>query len=132
VLKFLLDTDTCIYALRHRPGRVRDMLAANEGRMAISAVTLFELAYGAEKSRHVERNLGVLESFASRLELKPFDSKAAFQAGQIRAELERKGTPIGAYDLMIAGQARSEGLILVTSNTREFKRVSGLRLENWA
>ena len=132
MIKFLLDTDTCIYALRHLPGPIREMLTANEGRMAISSVTLFELAYGAEKSRHVERNLGVLESFASRLDLKQFDAKAAYQAGQIRAELERKGTPIGAYDLMIAGQARAEGLILVTSNTREFKRVSGLRLENWA
>lgn len=132
MIKYLLDTDTCIYALRHQPGQVRGLLAANEGRMAISTVTLFELAYGAEKSRDVERNLSVLESFASRLELRSFDANAAFQAGQIRAELERKGTPIGAYDLMIAGQARAEGLILVTSNTREFKRVSGLRIENWA
>lgn len=132
MLKYLLDTDICIYAIKARPESVRAAFNANAGRMAISAVTLYELAFGAENSQNVERNLGVVEAFAARLEVLPFDAAAAVQAGQIRAELARAGTPIGAYDLMIAGHARAQGLILITNNGREFERVAGLRSENWA
>lgn len=131
MLKYLLDTNICIYAMTKRPEKIRRSFAENEGRMAISSVTIMELTYGAEKSQYVERNLAALEDFAARLKLLPFDAGAATQAGQIRAELERQGKPIGSYDLMIAGHARAEGLILISSNQREFKRVSGLRNENW-
>ncbi|MCW5752332.1 MAG: tRNA(fMet)-specific endonuclease VapC [Alphaproteobacteria bacterium] len=131
MLKYLLDTDICIYAIKRHPESVVAAFETHEGRMAISAITHFELVYGAEKSQAVARNLGVVERFAARLEVLPFDGRGAEQAGQIRAELARAATPIGAYDVMIAGHARACGLILVTNNRREFDRVSGLRRESW-
>ncbi len=100
--------------------------------MCISSVTLGELIYGAECSQQPERNLADMESMAARLDVLPFDSRAASHFGQVRAELRRAGQPIGPYDMMIAGHARSLGLILVTNNLKEFVRVQGLRLENWA
>ncbi len=87
--------------------------------------------YGAEKSAAPERNLAVIEGFAARLEVLPYDRPAAIHSGQIRAELANQGQPIGPYDQMIAGHARSQGLIVVTNNSREFCRVAGLRLEDW-
>lgn len=90
-----------------------------------------ELIYGAEKSTAPERNLAIIEGFTARLSVLNYDCYAAAHSGQIRAELARFGKPIGPYDLMIAGHARSCGLIVVTNNTREFERVSGLRLEDW-
>ena len=97
----------------------------------MSAVTLGEMIYGAEKSAQVTRNLEDIEGLAARMDVLPFDYQAAAHCGQLRAELVKKGKPIGPYDLMIAGHARSLGLILVTNNLREFKRVPGLRVENW-
>jgi tRNA(fMet)-specific endonuclease VapC len=99
--------------------------------MCISAVTFGELVYGAEKSEQTERNLADIESMAARLEILPFDTSAATHFGQLRAELAKSGKQIGPYDQMIAGHARSVGLILVTNNTKEFKRVPGLRIKNW-
>jgi tRNA(fMet)-specific endonuclease VapC len=99
--------------------------------MGISAVTLGELVFGAENSQHVEQNLADIEALAARLEVLPFDNPAAYHFGQIRAALYRTGQPIGPYDMMIAGQARAGGLILVTNNVREFERVPGLLLEDW-
>jgi tRNA(fMet)-specific endonuclease VapC len=131
MLLYLLDTDICIYALKGRSRSLSEKFRASDGRMAISDVTLFELHYGAEKYSEPESRLAIIEAFVARLELLPFDSRAAQHAAQIRAGLERKGESIGAYDLMIAGIARSQGLVLVTNNVREFKRVEGLRLENW-
>lgn len=90
-----------------------------------------ELIYGAEKSAAPEKNLSVVEGFVARLEVLAFDNDAAAQAGMIRSELARAGTPIDPYDQMIAGHARSQGLIVVTNNVREFERVSGLRIEDW-
>jgi len=100
--------------------------------MCISAVTLAELIHGAEKSARKAHNLAQVEDFVSRLVVLDYPPKAAAHYGDIRADLERKGTPIGVNDLHIAGHARSEGLVLVTNNLREFERVEGLRLENWA
>ena len=97
----------------------------------MSAVTLAEMIYGAEKSARPVENLAVVEQFAARLEILPFAERAAAHYGQLRAELEHHGTPIGGYDMMIGGHARSEGLILVTNNRREFQRIKGLRIENW-
>lgn len=90
-----------------------------------------ELIYGAEKSQYPEDNLLKIESFAARLSVFDFDSYAAMHAAQIRAELSKEGNNIGPYDTMIAGHARSLGLVLVTNNEKEFARVSGLRVENW-
>ena len=97
----------------------------------MDVVTLAELLHGAEKSSRPAANLTVVEDFTSRLEVLPYTAKAAQHYGQIRAELERAGTPIGVNDLHIAAHARSEGLVLVTNNLAEFERVSGLRTENW-
>lgn len=94
--------------------------------MAITSVTLGELVFGAEHSQQVERNLADIESLAARIEVMPFDHKAAYQFGQMRSALYRMGQPIGPYDMMIAGHARSEGLILVTNNVKEFEREPGL------
>ncbi|MNE79298.1 tRNA(fMet)-specific endonuclease VapC [compost metagenome] len=90
-----------------------------------------ELIYGAEKSASPERNLAVVEGLAARLEVMSYDELAATHTGQLRAELARNGTPIGPYDQLIAGHARSRGLIIVTNNRREFDRVAGLRIEDW-
>ena len=131
MLKYLLDTNICIYTIKHRPEQVRAAFNRNHGLMAISAITLMELIYGAEKSAAPERNLAVIDGFAARLEVLPYDRPAAIHSGQIRAELAQLGQPIGPYDQMIAGHARSQGLILVTNNSREFARVAGIRIEDW-
>ena len=131
MLAYLLDTDICIHALKNRSRALVDAFTANDGRMAISSVTLFELYYGAERYADPASRIAIIESFAARLELLHFDSKAALHAGNIRATLERQGQMIGAYDLMIAAIARSQGLVLVTGNVREFERVEGLRVERW-
>ncbi len=131
MLAVLLDTDICIHALKRKSASLAARFTENDGRMAISDVTLFELAYGAEKYDQPQQRMAIIEAFAARLELLPFNSRAAFHAGQIRATLERKGQMIGAYDVMIAGIARAQGLILVTNNLREFERVEGLRVERW-
>src|SRR5688572_7341372 len=103
MLDYLLDTDVCIHALKGRSPTLAAQFKSNDGRMAISDVTLYELCYGAEKYADPAARLSAIESFAARLELLPFDSRAARHAGNIRAQLERQGRMIGAYDLMIAG-----------------------------
>lgn len=131
MLKYLLDTHICIYTIKNRPDSVRKTFIEHDGQMCVSTVTQMELIYGAEKSAAVARNLKDVEGFLSRLEVKAFDSLAAAHTGQIRAELARVGKPIGPYDQMIAGHARSLGLIVVTNNVSEFSQVSGVRVENW-
>lgn len=132
MLKYLLDTNIAIYVIKRRPAAMLDVFNRHAGRMAISSVTLAELLHGAEKSQRREHSLAVVEDFSSRLVVLDYTAKAAAHYGDIRADLERKGTPIGVNDLLIAGHARSEGLVLVTNNLREFERIDGLRLENWA
>jgi tRNA(fMet)-specific endonuclease VapC len=131
MLKYMLDTNIVIYTIKKRPAKVKTLFKQNSGQMCISSVTFGELVYGAEKSMQTERNLADVESMAARLELLAFDTLAATHFGQLRAELAKSGKQIGPYDQMIAGHARSLGLILVTNNTKEFKRVPGLRIENW-
>ena len=131
MLKFMLDTNICIFTIKNKPERVRERFNLNTSRMCISSITLMELIYGAEKSQMPERNLAVVEGFVARLEVLDYDAQAAIHSGQIRAELARKGTPIGPYDQMIAGHARSRGLIVVTNNLREFERIPGIRTEDW-
>jgi tRNA(fMet)-specific endonuclease VapC len=99
--------------------------------LCISSITLGELHYGAEKSARRIENLTAIEHFTARLEVLPFEAKAAAHYGQVRAELEHAGTPCGPHDMQIGGHARSEGLIIVTNNMREFVRMPGIRAENW-
>jgi tRNA(fMet)-specific endonuclease VapC len=120
-----------IYTMKNRPQQVRKQFVHHDGRMGISTVTLGELVFGAEHSQQVERNLSDIEAMTARLEVLPFDNNAAYHFGQIRASLYRAGQPIGPYDMMIAGHARSLGLVVVTNNVNEFQRVPGLMVENW-
>ncbi|MBB4351035.1 tRNA(fMet)-specific endonuclease VapC [Rhizobium cellulosilyticum] len=127
----MLDTNICIFTIKNKPQQVRDAFNRHSGQLCISSVSLMELVYGAEKSASPERNLAVVEGLAARLEVMSYDELAATHTGQLRAELARNGTPIGPYDQLIAGHARSRGLIVVTNNRREFDRVAGLRVEDW-
>jgi tRNA(fMet)-specific endonuclease VapC len=131
MLKYLLDTNIVIYVIKRRPPEILQTFNLHASRMAISVVTLAELLHGAEKSTQPATNLAVMEDFCSRLEVLPYGNKAAQHYGAIRAALERTGQPIGVNDLHIAGHARSEGLVLVTNNEKEFARVPGLQIENW-
>ncbi|MEX5685956.1 MULTISPECIES: tRNA(fMet)-specific endonuclease VapC [Pseudomonas] len=131
MIKFMLDTNICIFTIKNKPQIVREAFNRHNGQMCISAVTLMELIYGAEKSAAPEKNLAMIEGLAARLEVLPFDNEAAAHTGMIRSELAKAGTPIGPYDYMIAGHARSRGYIVVTNNLREFERVPGLRVEDW-
>jgi tRNA(fMet)-specific endonuclease VapC len=131
MLKYLLDTNIVIYVLKRRPVEVLKVFNTNASRMAISSITLSELIYGAEKSPNVDQNLEAIEEFISHLEVLPYGPKASQHYGQIKAALERKGEIIGENDIHIAAHAISQGLILVTNNLREFKRVKNLALENW-
>jgi tRNA(fMet)-specific endonuclease VapC len=131
MLRYMLDTNICIYVIKNRPARLRDRFNDLADQLCISVVTLAELTYGAEKSERPHQNLTVVEQFCERLDVLPFAHRAATNYGQLWAELERAGTPIGTHDMMIGGHARSEGLTVVTNNRREFQRMAGLRLENW-
>jgi tRNA(fMet)-specific endonuclease VapC len=131
MIKFMLDTNICIFTIKNKPQVVREAFNRHHNQLCISAVTLMELVYGAEKSAAPEKNLSVVEGFAARLEILHFDNEAAAHTGMIRSELAKSGKPIGPYDYLIAGHARSRGLIVVTNNVREFERVPGLRVEDW-
>jgi tRNA(fMet)-specific endonuclease VapC len=132
MLKYMIDTNIAIYTLKNRPAKVRAAFKKHSGEMCLSVISLGELIFGAEKSARVEHNLTVIEGFAARLKVESFNAQAAVHFGQLRAELAKSGKLIGPYDMMIAGHARAMGLILVTNNRREFDRVPGLRIENWA
>ncbi len=121
MLKFMLDTNTCIFTIKNKPEHIRERFNLNTSRMCISSITLMELIYGAEKSLAPERNLAVVEGFISRLEVLDYDTQAAIHTGQIRAELARKGTPVGPYDQMIAGHAGSRSANLNAFRVSESK-----------
>lgn len=131
MLKYMLDTNIIIYVIKNRPEIARKKFKQHQDQMCISSITWGELVYGAERSSKPEQNLADIEGMASRMDILPFDSAAANHFGQVRAELYKAGKPIGPYDMMISGHARSLGLTLVTNNIKEFERVPGLRLENW-
>jgi len=131
MLKYMLDTNIVIYVIKRRPIEVLDVFNDHAGHMCISSITLSELLHGAEKREQQEHNFRKVEDFISRLEVLSYGDNAAAHYGEIRSNLERKGKPIGVNDLHIAGHARSEGLILVTNNEKEFERVEALRIENW-
>lgn len=128
----LLDTNICIYIINAKPPEVLARFHQYRlGEVGLCSVVAAELAYGVAKSQSA-RNRAALEMFLAPLEILPFDSKAVWAYGDLRANLEREGKTIGALDTMIAAHALSLDATLVTNNTREFERVSGLRLENWA
>ena len=131
MLRYLLDTNIVIYVMKRRPVEVLGVFNKHANRMAISVITLAELIHGSEKSSQPEANLAAIEDFCSRLEVLPYTPKAAQHYGSIRTSLEKIGQPIGINDLHIAAHARSEGLILVTNNMKEFAKVPALQLENW-
>jgi tRNA(fMet)-specific endonuclease VapC len=128
----MLDTNICIYAIKHKPDTViRKFLSHDPEELCISAITYAELRHGVEKSMAVERNRIAMSLFLSPITILQFDEQAAEEYGRIKAELEKKGTPIGPMDTLIASHAKSRGLIIVTNNTREFNRVVGLTVEDW-
>jgi tRNA(fMet)-specific endonuclease VapC len=131
MLQYMLDTDMCIYVIKNRRAGLRERFNRVAEQLCISSITLGELLYGAEKSTRCLENIQVINDFAARLDVLAFAAKAAAHYGQIRAELERAGMPCGSHDMRIGGHARSEGLIVVTNNVREFLRMPGLRVENW-
>jgi tRNA(fMet)-specific endonuclease VapC len=131
MLRYLLDTNLCIRILRDRTPSLRPRFNAEANALCISDIVLFELLYGAERSARPAEIRRDVERFASRLSVLPFDSEAATHTAEIRAKLERQGQTISAYDLMIAGHARSRGLVVITGNLKEFQRVEGLRSEDW-
>jgi tRNA(fMet)-specific endonuclease VapC len=131
MLAYMLDTNICIYVMKTYPPELREKFNMLAEQLCISSITLGELHYGAEKPARCVANLTAIEHFVARLEVLPFGDKAAAHYGQLRTELERAGTPCGPHDMQIGGHARSEGLILVTNNMREFARMPGVRVENW-
>ncbi len=132
-MKYLLDTDVCIYLINKRPSSVLQKLhACRAGDVGVSAVTVAELRYGASKSQRSRQNHEALDLFLAPLEMTAFDENAAIAYGEIRAQLEKAGDPIGPLDMLIAGQAKSLNVVLVTNNVREFKKVKGLKIEAWS
>jgi tRNA(fMet)-specific endonuclease VapC len=131
-MKYLLDTNICIYIIKKQPTEVINRLSkTNINDVGISSITLSELEYGIEKSSNPNKNRIALMEFLSVIEVYNYDDNAAKEYGIIRADLEKKGSIIGSLDLLIAAHAKSMDLILVTNNENEFKRVKGLMVENW-
>ena len=131
--RYLLDTNVCIYIQRQRPPAVLERFRRlKPGEAVISVITWGELANGAEKSRQRDKVLALLEELVTMLPVMPLPETAGQSYGAIRAALEAKGQPIGNNDLWIAAHAKAAGLIVVTNNEREFKRVPGLPVRNWA
>ena len=132
-MRYMLDTNIVAFAKNNRPEVVLErMRRFDPGDLCVSSITLAELEYGVFNSSNPERNQLALTLFLANIEVVPFGDDAAVEYGRIRADLRRKGTPIGANDLLIAAHAKSLGMTLVTNNTREFSRVEGLVLEDWA
>ena len=132
-VRYLLDTNIFIYIAKHNPPAVRERFSRHTAdELAMSVVTLGELRFGAEKSQSRERALAVVSQLESMMQIAPLTAATGEHYGQIRAALQQRGEMIGNNDLWLAAHARAEGWILVTNNEREFGRVEGLQLENWA
>lgn len=129
---YMLDTDICIYIIKRKPrSALKRLESLQPGQLAMSAITFAELMNGAKKSKQVEANAAKLNELGELIQILPFDKKAAIFYGDVRSTLEKKGTIIGSNDLLIAAHALSLDCILVSNNEKEFKRVDGLRTENW-
>ncbi len=131
-MKFMLDTNTCIYIIKQKPAKtLKHFYSHNVGDIGISSITLGELQYGVSKSQHAQKNRQALAEFILPLEIADFDEKAAKTYGDIRAALEKAGTPIGSMDMLIGAHAISLGVTLITNNIREFKQIKGLKIVDW-
>ena len=131
-MRYLLDTNTCIRYINGRAPQLRDFIDTQSyADIAVSAITKGEMYYGSAKSQTPERSRAKQDDFLRHFDSLPFDDAAADEYGSIRAYLERRGTPIGRRDMLIAAIARVNGLIVVTHNTREFERIPGLNVEDW-
>lgn len=130
-MKYLLDTNMCIYAQKKNQGVLEKIREYFQEGLAISTITLAELEYGVQASANPEKNTIALLKFLSIVDILPFESDAAEEYGKICADLRKKGTPIGTMDMLIAAHAKAENLIVVTHNTREFERVDGLLFDDW-
>lgn len=131
-MKFMLDTNTCIYIIKQKPAKVlKHFKVYSVGEIGISSITLAELRFGVEKSLHVQKNADALDAFILPLEIADFDEKAAKVYGEIRSMLEKAENPIGSMDMLIGAHALSLNATLVTNNIKEFKRIKGLRVINW-
>ena len=131
-MKYMLDTDTCIYVINKRPQKVFDRFKRHRvGDIGLSSIALSELQYGAQKSSNVEKNLESLNAFVTPLEILEYGEAEAQTYGEIRNKLERKGQPIGSMDLLIAAHALTLGLTLITNNRREFSKVPNLQIASW-
>lgn len=131
-MRYMLDTNICIYIIKHKPESVyRRLMKIRPEDVCISSITYSELPYGVEKSEQKDRNRLALTLMLSNIEILEFDTAAAEEYGNIRARLEKTGTPIGSLDMLIAAHAKASGCTLVTNNLKEFSRVEGLKAENW-
>lgn len=131
-MRFMLDTNICIYLIKQKPANVLKHFSSHDvGDVGISSITLAELQYGVSKSQHVQKNRHALSEFIQPLEIADFDEKAAESYGDIRATLEKAGTPIGSMDMLIGAHALSLGVTLVTNNVCEFKKIKGLKVVDW-
>lgn len=131
-MRYMLDTDICVTLIRRKSPNLYDKVRSiGIGELGLSIITVAELQYGVQKGLHQEQNQQALLAFFSPFEIVDFNSDAAIAYGRIRADLEKMGERIGPYDLMIAAQAKTLGVVLVTGNVREFSRVDGLVVENW-
>ena len=131
MLRNMVDTNLCIRLLRDRPQGLRPRFNAEAETLCISTITLTELLHGAAKSARPVENRRAVEGLVARLVVLAFDEDAAAHAGEIYADLERRGQLIGPFDILIAGHARSRGMVVITGNLGEFQRVDGLRAEDW-
>ena len=132
MIRYLLDTNICIYLIKKHPPEVLARFQQIQlKQLHIPSITLFELYYGIEKNNSQQRNLAALENFIAPLTIVDFTHDAAKKAAKICNDLQKQGTPIGAYDIQIAAMALSHNMTLLTNNVREFERVKGLTLENW-
>lgn len=127
----MLDANVCIAAMRAQDGSLFARLEKNRNKLCISTIVMHELKHGAERSSRPEHQFGRVLALTSLLEILDFDAAAASHSGNIHATLAKSGNVIGAYDMLIAGHARSLGLIVVTNNLKEFSRIEGLRCEDW-
>ena len=129
---FLIDTNICIYAMKGTFPSLGQRLLEEQKSIFVSSVTVGELEYGAAKSRWGERTRQIFQAFLANYEIIPFDEMDAIYFGKLRAELASRSTPIGVYDAMIGAQGVARKLVVVTHNTKEFCRIPGLRVEDWA
>ena len=130
-MKYMLDTNICIYAMKKQTAVLQKLTSIDPDEICISSITLSELMYGIQKSGHKDENTSKLLNFLAVVSVLDYGGNASLSYGKIRTQLEKQGQPIESMDLLIASHALSEGLILVTNNEKEFRKVQNLRIENW-